>query len=351
MATAKLHTNGKAMRRGVCPSLYISSSLAGLAINDLNGDGIPDIATSLGTILFGDGKGNFPVRQDYTSNASGSVMIADFDGDGTPDIIYGNGNPAFLTGNPTDQTATVLFGLGKGMFAGSPAGSAGLSMDGLTPYAIADFNGDGIPDAVTPAVAKSILQLSLLPGVGDGRFSPTPSPQTFAEPANTGAISAVAADFNRDGKNDLAVLLSAGLIQIFPGNGNGIFAAPLSLTLPDDDIGLIAALDINGDGIPDLVAWSAANLFVSLGKGDGTCFSANLSLYSAPSTSNVGVAYGRFRNWETENPTSPSPMRRQRLLPSISAKETVRSPSQSPARCPPPRSALLRTSDSPRSTR
>ncbi len=93
----------------ILPTLTSTPSLAPVAIGDLNGDGIPDIATASGSILFGDGKGGFPTRRDYSSNGAGSVVIADFDGDGL-DLIFGNGNATFLSGSARARpSATVLF--------------------------------------------------------------------------------------------------------------------------------------------------------------------------------------------------------------------------------------------------
>jgi hypothetical protein len=57
---------------------------------------------------------------------------------------------------------------------------------------------------------------------------------------------------------------------IFFGRGDGSFAAPIPITLPDNSINFIAAPDVNRDGIPDLVLSGTAALYVWLGKGDGT---------------------------------------------------------------------------------
>jgi FG-GAP-like repeat len=89
-----------------------TDSDAPIALGDLNGDGILDIATASGTILLGDGTGGFPTRKDYVTGASGSVMIADYDGDGKADILFGNGNPLYLSGSASYPTFTVLFGMG-----------------------------------------------------------------------------------------------------------------------------------------------------------------------------------------------------------------------------------------------
>ena len=64
----------------------------------------------------------------------------------------------------------------------------------------------------------------------------------------------VVADFDVDGQADLAVPLTlASTIQIYRGNGNGTFAAPVSYPA-NGPVVSIAAGDFNGDGKPDLAA-------------------------------------------------------------------------------------------------
>ena len=61
--------------------------LAAVAVGDLNGEGIPHIATAGGSTSSGTARAAFLSRKDYPSAAAGSVMLADFDGDGKTDII------------------------------------------------------------------------------------------------------------------------------------------------------------------------------------------------------------------------------------------------------------------------
>jgi uncharacterized protein (TIGR03437 family) len=273
-----------------------------VAIGDMNGDGFPDIVTSGGSILFGDGKGGFPTRHDYAlpsasvtlddDSAPPPVTLGDFDGDGYIDIIVGVGNPGFLSGSSTNPTATVLFGNGGGTFTDAPVSFAAISSVNAFPQSIvtADFDGDGIADlAVT-----NIDSVTVLKGIGSGEFS-----QVAQYSYSPGApYSIVTADFNGDGRPDLAVLVYLGNsqeVQIFPGNGDGTFGAPTSLAFPATGSivpGALATGDLNGDGIPDLVVAAYNSVWVSLGQKGGT-FSAPIS-DAIPAGSLATVALGDF---------------------------------------------------------
>ena len=89
-------------------------------------------------------------------------------------------------------------------------------------------------------------------GNGDGTFQPAVA--TAALPS-VGQIAV--ADFNRDGKLDLAV--STGSLLL--GNGDGTFKLPINL----EDAGPgIAVADFNHDGRPDLVIGNYDSLDVFL---------------------------------------------------------------------------------------
>ena len=82
--------------------------------------------------------------------------------------------------------------------------------------------------------------------------------------------SVVVADFNNDGKADLAVADdSIGQIWILPGNGDGTFQPPSAY--PVNSPRSLAVADFNRDGIPDVaVSVLYSGLSILLGRGDGT---------------------------------------------------------------------------------
>ena len=84
---------------------------------------------------------------------------------------------------------------------------AGNFFSGGSAYVVSgDFNGDGIPDLVTgPAFFNdegSTVSLSLLPGNGDGTFA---APVSLEFPGYVSSSTIVAGDFTGDGVDDLAV--------------------------------------------------------------------------------------------------------------------------------------------------
>ena len=99
---------------------------------------------------------------------------------------------------------------------------------------------------------------------------------TYALPAPETNI--IKADFNRDGKSDLALLGTDLLVYL--GNGDGTFTAEAPLTLPPNFIngGELQAADFNGDGKLDLVIAGVQStggtdtraIWLLTGNGDGT---------------------------------------------------------------------------------
>lgn len=135
------------------------------------------------------------------------------------------------------------------------------SNSGQTPgnvYSV-DLNNDGITDLVQDTgEGKAGFTVSL--GNGDGTFK---APVLYSEPSGVGLGTAplVLADFNNDGKVDVAAVQPNNQIAVFLGNGDGTFQSPKlsSITLPSGWIfgsGGAAVGDFNGDGKEDIVAWT-----------------------------------------------------------------------------------------------
>jgi len=156
-------------------------------------------------------------------------------------------------------------------------GSAQTYTVGTNPsgVVVADFNSDGKMDiAVANAGSGNV---SVLLGKGDGTFHATVN----FDAGMAGPSSIYAGDFNHDGKPDLAVFTpgdfqnAAGVVSILLGNGDGTFAAPRILTLTPHSSRLIVA-DFNGDKRDDLAVSEfdsqakTTTLDIFLGKGDGT---------------------------------------------------------------------------------
>jgi protocatechuate 3,4-dioxygenase beta subunit len=185
-----------------------------------------------------------------------SVAVGDFNGDGKADLAVTNGG---------SNTVTILLGNGDGTFttgASYPAGTNPASVS------VGDFNADGIPDVVVLDNISSGNAVNILLGRGDGTFQ---SAVTYTS-GGTGATFVAVADFNLDGKADLAVAnSSSNSVAILVGNGDGTFGAPV-LTTTGSVPKAFAVGDFNLDGKTDLAVPNSADgtLAILLGKGDGT---------------------------------------------------------------------------------
>ncbi len=144
-----------------------------------------------------------------------------------------------------------------------------------------DVNGDGLTDLIQDSgVSQSGFTVSI--NNGDGSFK---APVVYNVPnyasgsAQYTSPSIAAADFNNDGKIDLAVVPDGSdQIDIYLGNGDGTFQAPristISLAGNNFLFSQLAAADFNKDGNVDLVAWAGnsqnTTVYVVHGNGDGT---------------------------------------------------------------------------------
>ncbi len=140
--------------------------------------------------------------------------------------------------------------------------ASGLPAEGLwrSSFEVADVNGDGIPDIVSPPSrigGNPVLHIF----IGDGKGSFTRWPLTFTEAGKDKADPGVdsggvaVADIDGDGHADVASASHNGGLVTFFGDGKGGFTV-VRVGLPGREFSAqaIVLTDVNRDGHPDIVA-------------------------------------------------------------------------------------------------
>jgi hypothetical protein len=292
-----------------------------VALADLNGDGSLDLAmtnyTSQKTVsvLFGNGNGTFQPETLYQVGANTTgVVVADLDGDGARDIAVGWYDNIFLKSHLAllMNDATGHFTMSKNLLlsnVGSPVvAAADFNGDGLQDLAAAgsasnqhivllnqgnlsfiqtayragptstnlraaDVDADGDPDLVSANLGSTATgTLSYLKNRGDATFALAISIDEGAQPSDVDV-----ADFNGDGRPDLAVANSGGTTgDLQPQRANGTFANPPIYFGVSGEFGLdTTSADFNKDGDVDMALseidpFSGGNDQVAIFENDGT---------------------------------------------------------------------------------
>jgi hypothetical protein len=159
----------------------------------------------------------------------------------------------------TPALVSIRLGTGDGSFGSASYFGVGA---GPASLAVADFNADGKPDLAT---ANSLANtVSILLGAGDGSFG-----AAVDLPVGTTPKSIATGDFNADNKPDL-VIGNAGSddVTVLAGTGLGTFAAAVQFAAGDAPAGL-AVGDWNGDAKLDLAIANSSNVSILLGNGSG----------------------------------------------------------------------------------
>jgi hypothetical protein len=260
-----------------------------LASASIYGDALPDIVSA----SFEDGTlsvffnqvanpGTFNAPLVLSSPGASQVAIGDMTGNGMLDLIS------------ADYNVSLFLQTSPGTFASPIA----LYPGGANWVAVGDLNDDGSPDvALTDGTGVELLFHTGVPAATTyaAPFNVYPEPSTSISGANLIAIS----DLTNNGLNDL-VITDPGppggatpTVQVLlqdPANHGG-FLAPVSYpTVAGSQAQSIVVIDVNGDGLPDIVigGTSAVSVLLQDATAPGTFLPA--TNYPVTNANQIAVA-------------------------------------------------------------
>jgi hypothetical protein len=309
------------------PVRFLTTSPArAIRIADLEGNGVPDaiVLSARGvTIDRSDGTGGFlpnPRTFDAGPDPTGET-VTDVNHDGKPDlligdaygdllVLLGNGDGTFQPGHSADQNVAlavlpngsptpdfiyadqeldrVVVDYGKGPTKPVADRSSGLLAPGAV--ALADLNGDGIPDLIVANSGSN--NVLVYPGLGNGQFgAELNGGHGFFTGTNPVGITAV--DLHDDGSNDHhldLVIANKGsndvsILFYQPAAQGGFTFTPGPRLQSGFGPTSTVVQDVNGDGHPDLLVSDSGSNDVRLLPGVGNGFFNDQN----PSTFPVGT--------------------------------------------------------------
>ncbi|MFM8346688.1 MAG: FG-GAP-like repeat-containing protein, partial [Bacteroidota bacterium] len=261
----------------------INFPIQNLICGDVDGDGKPDLLASKsrvgtsagnavyvfrnksipGTIQFDPGK---ELRLPATNDEAGYLVLRDLNLDGRPDLVVTNSQVSALSDLPMYIFVNESVP-GTVSFQSAPVPLSTTGMKQTYGLEIQDFTGDDKPDIAVADKAAGTIRI--FPNTSTLAIS-------FGQPyskvlAGTFINRMIAADFNRDGRPDLAVtdITSNKIILLYNTAQTGVpsFGAPVAVTTADSPDGIDVG-DLDGDTDPDLaIACKGSKLTVLLNSG------------------------------------------------------------------------------------
>ncbi len=223
---------------------------------------------------------DFSASQDFTTGLYPySIGIGDLDGDGKPDLAFANLNSSTVSVLRNTATSGSISSSSFAAKQDFTTGSGSMSV------AIADFDGDGKPDlAVANQSTNDVSVLRNTSSIGTISFA---AKQDFA--AGNSPSGVAVGDFDGDGKPDLAVAnYNSNSISVFrntSSNGTISFATKQDFTTGSQPRSVTIG-DLNGDGKPEMVSTNTAVTDISLFTNTSTSGSIN---FTAKQDLSVGI--------------------------------------------------------------
>ncbi|WP_342617559.1 FG-GAP-like repeat-containing protein [Rhodoferax sp. GW822-FHT02A01] len=340
---------------------YADNNTAPRFLVDVNADGLPDIVGFHANgvyVSLNNGNGTFAApqlvlanqfgpNQGFADNSVNPRQLIDVNGDGLPDIVgFDASGPNVAINNGNGFNAPTHW------ITGQFGTSQGWGNNLTAPRFLVDINGDGLPDIVGFANGAVTVALNTgggfsIPVAGSANYACAPgqtasgttcfspsysavnyscpsggtlvtndpnSPTPYCDggtvthnnnpvyfPLSTYYTLRYLVDVNGDGLPDIVSFTPDGvMVSINTGAG---FAAPalwlggqfsLSQGYADNDVAPRYLIDVNGDGLPDIVGFSATGVVVSTNNGAG--FNQPV-----PWVGNFGTSAGNWVN-NTVNP-------------------------------------------------
>ncbi|MBV8200993.1 MAG: VCBS repeat-containing protein [Acidobacteria bacterium] len=271
-----------------------------VAVADLDGDGNLDLVLAMHlkgfTALLGDGKGHFMKRWDKGLDflepgkgadeskvfSSKTIAVVNWDHDRRPDILALGEGPRLnlsavrgeggVLGSGQSYGPVIYLNQGDGSWKRKDEGTGHDQIFGDS-VTVGDFNGDGLPDFAVGTGVMGRRDLVYL-GRADGGWDKVEidvRPLAYVR-------SVLAADFDHDGRSDLAVgyisfegaVWRSGIDIFYSRPGGKWERRTLAAKEGREGFSALAAGDLDGDGNLDLVALTGEGAtWIFLGDGKG----------------------------------------------------------------------------------
>lgn len=306
--------------KGAATTTWINNVSAVVLVGDFDGDGKDDLAVRypgnpVAPVFFSNGDGSFRVAGGTvpvwdSSTAAATVLAGDFNGDGKTDLVFRRNGWA---------TTPVLFSNGDGTWTatnmGTASGTSGLINNDGTTVITGDFDGDGKRDLALKNLNWTSTPIFFSQGDGNWTVSTSATPGW----ASDKDAQMFAGDFNGDGKTDLLFRRAAGgwtTVPVLFSKGDGTWVAT-NITPPSgagawiNGPSNVVIADFNGDGKQDVAmskgGWSTTPILFSVGDGSWKVINptsaafANVSEMVAGDFNGDGIADLSYRlaGWST----------------------------------------------------